>query len=92
MAAQQHQSAFCNQLVRDVGDTGLPKIQAAHQHHIVLERTTSHGLQLLGPPGLQELVNACHPTIFPAEFLHLMQHALGTDKVLRTEVDGYDRN
>lgn len=89
MAAQQHQSAFCDQLVRYIGDMGLPNVQAAHQHHVVLDRTTSHGLQLLRPPGSQELMNACHPVMVPAEFLHLPQHALGTDKVLMTGLSGH---
>ena len=92
IAVQLQQSAFCDQLLRYVGDISLPHVHAAHQHHVVLDGTTSHGLQLLRPPGLQELMNACHPVMFLAEFLHLPQHALGTDKVLRAEVGGCDWN
>lgn len=90
MAVQQQQSAFCDQLLRYVGDTSLPHVHVAYQHYIVLDGTTSHGLQLLRPPGLQELMNACHPVMFLAEFLHLPQHALDADKVLRAEVGSYD--
>ena len=41
---------------------------------------------------MQELINAFHPVMVPAEFLHLPQHALGADKVFRAEVGGYDGN
>jgi hypothetical protein len=85
MAAQQKQLAFCQQLNRHIGDTGLPNIQAVHQHYIVFDGTASHVLQLLRPPGLQELINACYPVMFPAELLHLPEHALRVDKVLKAE-------
>lgn len=88
MTAQQEQPAFCDHLDRCIGDTGLPNIQAAHQHHIALDGTASHRLQLLRPPGLQELVNVHQPVMFPAEFLHLLQCPLGANKMLRAEVEG----
>ena len=92
MAAQQQQPASCDQLHGYPGDLGLPSIQAGHQHHVVLNRITFHRLQLLTPPGLQEFINACHPVIVSAEFLHLLQHVLEADEGLRVEVGGCDRN
>lgn len=79
---QQQQLALCDQLDRYLGDMGLPNVQVAHQHLVVVDRITSHRLQLLRPPGLQKLINACHPLIVQAEFLDLPQQVLGADKVL----------